>query len=343
MKRGDTINGYRILEDFTTAGGGLSKWTFSEKDGKQYFIKEFLSPTYPTDDSPGSLKVKAEKEKRCRKFEQHHRSLLKTVSSVCREGGNLVFTVDFFRNHTKYYKVTDKVDVSGLKIEHIAKLSLNKRLIILKTVAHSLNILHQLNIVHGDLKPDNILIKQTKDNYFTSKLIDFDNSYFSGSPPENSDEIVGDMVYYSPELARFIQNDKSIKPENLQVKSDIFALGLVYCQYLTGNLPSFDQVKYHYPCVAVNGGCILRIDGAGLPDKLVSGVNAMIDADPIKRPTIKQVFEILKGLDKIPDEPAAEKRGLTGSLVLKHTPTSEKPIAESRLRGSLIKKLKEKY
>ena len=56
MKKGQVINGYRILQDFSTARGGLSKWTFAEKAGKEYFIKEFLSPTYPVDGAPGSAK-----------------------------------------------------------------------------------------------------------------------------------------------------------------------------------------------------------------------------------------------------------------------------------------------
>lgn len=54
MRAGELINGYRLLEDFTVVGAGLSRWTFAERDGRQYFLKEFLSPTYPDDDAPGS-------------------------------------------------------------------------------------------------------------------------------------------------------------------------------------------------------------------------------------------------------------------------------------------------
>ena len=49
MKAGDVLNGYRILEDFRVVGAGLSEWTFAERDGRTYFIKRFLSPTYPDD------------------------------------------------------------------------------------------------------------------------------------------------------------------------------------------------------------------------------------------------------------------------------------------------------
>jgi eukaryotic-like serine/threonine-protein kinase len=45
MRAGDVVNGYLIVEDFKLVGAGLSKWTYAERDGRQYFIKEFLSPT----------------------------------------------------------------------------------------------------------------------------------------------------------------------------------------------------------------------------------------------------------------------------------------------------------
>ena len=77
------------------------------------------------------------------------------------------------------------------------------QLVLLKTVAHSLKILHDLQIVHSDLKPSNVLIKRTELGY-TTKLIDFDSSYMVGSPPP-PEEIVGTMNYYSPELVRYIQ------------------------------------------------------------------------------------------------------------------------------------------
>ena len=38
MRKGDVIKGYTIVQDFTTAGGGLSKWTFATKGDKEYFI-----------------------------------------------------------------------------------------------------------------------------------------------------------------------------------------------------------------------------------------------------------------------------------------------------------------
>ncbi|MBK7637411.1 MAG: protein kinase [Saprospiraceae bacterium] len=157
----------------------------------------------------------------------------------------------FFRANTSYYKITEKIDIASLSTNDISKLSLDKILIIMKTVTHSLKILHELKIVHGDLKPDNILIKQTTTGGYTTKLIDFDNSYFSCEPPENTEEVVGTPEYYSPELAFYIKNgDSESHRTQLTVQSDIFALGVIFCEYLIGHKPSFDK-KYSYTW----GGC----------------------------------------------------------------------------------------
>lgn len=359
MKAGDNINGYRILRDFTTAGGGLSKWTFAERSGKQYFFKEFLSPTYPTDDSPGGPKTKADKRARCGLFEEHHRALKKAIDAKCGTGGNLIYTVDFFRAGTKYYKVTEKVDVSTLTIKNIATLPLEKKVLILKTVAHSLDILHGLGIVHGDLKPDNILIKQTAEDYYTAKLIDFDNSYFSGKPPAISEEVVGDMVYYSPELALYIQKSDTVKATNLQTKSDVFALGLIYCQYLTGDLPAFNH-KYQYACEAALNGERLAASVSGVPPSLANLLAEMMSAEPEKRPHVKEVFSRLKSVkaDEVAAKPVVAAGGKLGGSLLKKSKEAasaskpdavkiepaakieSEPKTSSRLGGTLIKKLR---
>ncbi|MDR3058147.1 MAG: protein kinase [Prevotella sp.] len=294
MKKNDVINGYILLQDFTTAGGGQCQWSFAQKGEKQYFIKEYLSPTYPVDGSPGSLLTKERKLKHCEKFESYHKKLQSVFSGKCGEGSNLIVTRDFFRYKTKYYKTTDKVDVSSMTISDISKLPLPEIMIILKTITHSLQMLHHENIVHGDLKPDNILIKETKRSKYTAKLIDFDNCYFSGNPFEVFDEIVGDMTYYSPELALFFTRDESIKTDMLQTKSDIFSLGIIFYQYLTGILP-FISKKNKFPYAAVLNNDEL-VFPTGIPENIKTLLKKMLVKDFKKRPNITEVFSELRAI-----------------------------------------------
>src|SRR4051794_8355815 len=158
MRAGDVLNGYRLLGDFTVVGAGLSQWTFAERGGRRYFLKEFLSPTYPDESAPGSEKIKAKKRARCARFEEHHRSIQAALAPLSAYGGNLIVTLDFFRWGAKYYKVTEKVEAEDLDAAGVAALSLRAQLVLMKSVAHSLKILHDLRIVHGDLKPSNILV-----------------------------------------------------------------------------------------------------------------------------------------------------------------------------------------
>lgn len=289
MRAGDVINGYTILEDFKVVGAGLSKWTFAARDGREYFIKEFLSPTYPDADAPGSEKTKAKKRARCATFEAHHRGIQLALAPLSAYGGNLIVTLDFFRWGAKYYKVTEKVEAEDFSAADVAALDLRDQLVLMKTVAHSLKILHDLRIVHSDLKPSNIMIKRTELGY-TTKLIDFDSSYIAGKPP-SAEEIVGTINYYSPELLGYIQ-EAGVPPEQLGVASDVFALGLIYTEYLTGAPPPFDPA-FHEPAVAVRNGQTLRIPRAGVRPELADLVDRMLASDPSVRPSIGEVHATL--------------------------------------------------
>jgi eukaryotic-like serine/threonine-protein kinase len=320
VRAGDVVNGYRILEDFRVVGAGLSKWTFAAKDGREYFIKEFLSPTYPDEHAPGSAQTKMRKRRRCAAFERHHRRIQEALAEVSGLGGNLIVTLDFFRWGAKYYKITEKVVVAGLSPADIGSFSFQDQLVLLKTVAHSLRILHDRGIVHGDLKPSNVLIKRTELGY-TTKLIDFDNAYLAGEPPPPG-EIVGTMNYYSPELVGYIQ-ETGISAAELTQKADIFALGLIYAEYLTGALPGFDAGRYQYAGVAVQGGEVLRLPSDTLPVPVVELVDRMLLADPTARPNIADIHTTLMAI-----RPAAAT-----TAVLAGPATAARPSAPTRLKG----------
>ena len=95
------------------------------------------------------------------------------------------------------------------------------------------------------------------------------------------------MVYYSPELSLYIQKSDVVKATSLQTKSDIFALGLIYCQYPTGNLPAFNR-KYHYASEAVLDGEKLGASEPGVPQLLADLLVEMLSAVPDNRRPLRK-------------------------------------------------------
>jgi hypothetical protein len=325
VKAGDVLNGYTLLADFSSVGAGLSRWTFAQKGGREYFMKEFLSPTYPEDDAPGSEKIKAKKRARCAVFEARHQHMQAALAPVSGYGGNLIVTHEFFRAGAKYYKTTERVEAERFGVTDVAALPFRQRLVLLKSVAHSLKILHDLRIVHSDLKPDNVLVKRTELGY-TGKLIDFDSSYIAGSPPPAT-EIVGTINYYSPELLSYIQ-EEPVDPSELNTASDIFALGLIYSEFLTGRWPAYDPA-YGEPAVAARSGVVLRVDRTALDPALADLVDRMMSATPAARPAIAEVHAGLMGIR------GDGKPAVTAAPV---APAAAAPAAapSSGLRGRLV-------
>lgn len=288
------INGYTLTTDWKVVGG-MSEIAFAEKDGKEWFIKKFISPKYPTSDSPGSERIKAQKKKNCDEFENRQRALNSKIGSKCGLGGNLVYAIDFFRVDTCYYKINEKIDASSISIDEICKLNHKDILVILKSLVHSLRIMHRENIVHGDLKPDNILIKTTGTGSFTTKLIDFDDSYFSGNPPKDREQVVGTPEYYSPELYDYISDeDDEIPGTILTLKSDIFALGIIFTEYLTGSKPIIPSgYNGTYSAVKDNQPIAFR-KSTHLTAELEDLLHKMLLLEASRRPSIDDVFLALK-------------------------------------------------
>ncbi len=147
-------------------------------------------------------------------------------------------------------------------------------------------------MVHGDIKPANVLVQKrtTANAFYTTKLIDFDDSYISGQPPERG-VIVGDSLFGAPEWRRYLQGDRDVKPEYLTTNTDVFALGLMSHYYLTGAIPGY-SASFGSPADAVNAGAVLRLD-----DRLTSDMQklvlAMTSRAPGARPKIAAFLEAL--------------------------------------------------
>ncbi|MFD5218008.1 protein kinase domain-containing protein [Streptomyces tendae] len=290
MKPGDVIGGYRVVTEPTNADGGKCVWAFAEKDGKEYFLKRFLEPKRPREGSAGSTASRRIRLETCREFEERHRSIMKLLRPDASGAGNLVLATDFFHAGSTYYKVTERIDTASLADPQ--SLGPKQKAVLLRTLATSLRLLHDIDVVHGDLKTANVLVqKRTAAAFHTAKLIDFDDSYLSGRPPAR-DEIAGDSLYGAPEWRRYVRGEESVQARDLTTAVDVFALGLMTHLYLTGSLPAYTG-RYGSPADAVNAAEPLVADERlGTPMQAL--IAAMTSADPGARPTVAGFLEALK-------------------------------------------------
>lgn len=303
----ESINGYIETKKLSTAEGGMCRWGFAEKGGREYFIKEFLSPKYPVDPSILGEEMTQKMRQMADKFEQDRRAYYERLKT-CRTGNNII-VLDFFRYKSKYYAVTDKVSGKLLSVRDVAWLPEDQKYTLMKSLLYSIAKLHEAGIVHSDLKPENILIHETNGLYCTAKIIDFDSGYLESDPPEN---IVGSQNYFSPE-AVLKTNGKTAK---MTTKSDVFALGLLLHQYWCGEMPKFSG-EYHYAAEAVLQDSPLLLDEK-IPDTLRDLIDSMLQKYYGNRPTAQEVWKKLCRIELVSTAPTDRP-----SRVVPHEPPSK--------------------
>lgn len=293
---------YTLSSPMTNKDSGFSVWCFGQRDGQEYFIKEFLSPKYPFEDPHAPQELIARKKKDCEDFEIQKRRLYSTLNQY--SDGNSVRVRDFFRVETKYYVAMPKVNAQNLSIAFIAAMPESEQRRLCAIIAHAVASFHNGGLIHGDIKPNNILFTQLPSGYYTAKIIDFDSSFLESEPPQDGEEIVGDQIYFSPEAWLVTYGYEAA----LTCKMDVFALGILFHQYFTGELPTFDP-EAEYAGKAVAQGMELTLSPR-LPRDLRPLIGRMLEANPTQRISAMEVFRALTPAPVVtPPRPAPYEYG----------------------------------
>lgn len=136
-----------------------------------------------------------------------------------------IYDVGEYKNH--HYIVMEYVAGKTLKkvIRDRAPLLNLEAVDTMKQLASAVAEAHKRGIIHRDIKPQNVIVKSDG----SLKILDFGIATAKGSAQlTQANNVMGSVHYLAPELA---------KGEPASPQSDIYALGIVFYEMLTGDVP----------------------------------------------------------------------------------------------------------
>ena len=185
---------------------------------------------------------------------------------------NIVNIYDVGREGNIHYIVMELIQGKTLSdyIKEQGPMPYPKVIALSKQITAALAFAHKNHIIHRDVKPHNVMITPNG----TAKITDFGiaKAVNAATIVDNTEGIIGSVHYFSPEQARGGYVDE---------KSDIYSLGIVMYEMLTGRVPFDGDNPVNIALMHINGEMIP-------PSKLVDGVP----------PALEHI--ILKCTDKYP-------------------------------------------
>jgi serine/threonine-protein kinase len=139
---------------------------------------------------------------------------------------NIVTVHDYGEERGQVYIAMELLEGSDLKqvIGTRALGRLDQKLAVMEQIAEGLAFAHNMNVVHRDLKPANIHILPSGQ----VKLMDFGLARLGASDMTATGQVMGTPHYMSPE---------QVRGEKVDARSDIFSIGAVFYELLTGHKP----------------------------------------------------------------------------------------------------------
>ncbi|MDJ1155537.1 Stk1 family PASTA domain-containing Ser/Thr kinase [Macrococcus caseolyticus] len=198
---------------------------------------------------------------------------------------NIVKVLDVDEDERHYYLVMEYIEGPTLHeyIQQHGPLSPEEAVFFTKQILRGIEHAHSYRIVHRDIKPQNILMTDNKE----LKISDFGIARaLSETAMTQTNHIMGSVHYLSPEQAKGIRTDES---------SDIYSIGIVLFEMLTGHLPfegesavgiAIKHIQEMIPSV--------REENSAIPQSLENVVNKATMKDKLRRyRTTQEMYEDL--------------------------------------------------
>lgn len=223
-----------ILGDRLLEGGGIQrvgKYELVRKIGRGGMSLVFEG-RHPSLDRPAAVKMLSHQLVHRRNFAERFRNEARIIASLRHP--NIVQVFDMEEAYATFFIVMEMLDGQDLSqiVKHGPMDPRNVRRILVQ-VAHALDYAHARGIVHRDLKPSNVRIVGDG----TAKLLDFGLAWvqrYEAVLEEDEDIVLGTPYYMSPEQAR---------GDELDLRTDIYNLGVLAYEMLTGQRPFVGSTK----------------------------------------------------------------------------------------------------
>jgi serine/threonine protein kinase len=142
---------------------------------------------------------------------------------------HIVTIHDFGQTNAVYFFVMEYVD--GLNLRQVLdaeRMAPPEALAIVPQICDALQYAHDHGIVHRDIKPENILLNRQGQ----VKIADFGLAKLVGAdvPTRGGERVMGTPQYMAPEQVQ--------RPADVDHRADIYSLGVVFYQMLTGEFPA---------------------------------------------------------------------------------------------------------
>ncbi|MER2490946.1 bifunctional protein-serine/threonine kinase/phosphatase [Catenovulum sediminis] len=188
---------------------------------------------------------------------------------------NVAKAIDTGRKRNYLYLATEYIEGQSLAQWMLdnPKPSLNEVRSIVEQIAKGLQAFHRQEMIHQDIRPQNILIDA--DN--TVKIIDFGSIFIAGvTDSQNEEAVRGTMRYSAPEY--FLGQQGS-------PRSDIFALAVITYQMLSGRFPYSIEIAQAKSTAAqrrLNYRSVID-ETSELPAWIDDALQKALQIDPLKR------------------------------------------------------------
>jgi len=267
---GKTISHYQILEKLGEGGMGV---VYKAQDTKldRIVALKFLPKHLLCDEE---AKTRFAHEAKAASALNHPN--ITTIHEIDEAEGECFIAMEYIEGKS----IKELVEEKGLSIEEILRIAIQ--------IAEGLSKAHQKDIVHRDIKSDNILL--THDGL--AKIMDFGLAKLKGvTKLTKTGTTLGTLQYMSPEQAQGKEADH---------RSDIFSFGVVLYEMITGQLPfkGEHEAAVIYSIVNETPEPLARYK-ANVPEGLQRMVDKALQKDPNTRyQTAADITADLKGLQK---------------------------------------------